>query len=88
MPEIRSLLRFRKPALFSSEEPLSPQSRNSVALRLKVQGILSAAQFGGFSPVAGMTPARNAFMRLDELQQAAANLYGRANFSCGAWKDA
>jgi ABC-type antimicrobial peptide transport system permease subunit len=73
------LLRFRKPALFSSEEPLSPQSRNSVALQLKVQGIRTAAQLGGFSPVAGMTPPRNAFMRLDQLQQAA-GLEGRANF--------
>ena len=73
------LLRFRKPALFSSEAPLSPQSRNSVALQLKVQGILTTAQFGDFSPVAGMTPPRNAFMRLDQLQQAAA-LNRRANF--------
>ena len=72
------LLRFRKPALFSSEAPLSPQSKNSVALQLKVQGILTTAQFGDFSPVAGMTPPRNAFMRLDQLQQAA-GLDGRAN---------
>ncbi len=73
------LLRFAKPALFSSEEPLSPQSRNSVALQLKVQEILTTAQLGDFSPVAGMTPPRNAFMRLDQLQQAA-GLDGRANF--------
>jgi putative ABC transport system permease protein len=73
------LLRFRKPALFSSEEPLSPQSRNSVALQLKIQGILTTAQFGDFGPVAGMTSPRNAFMRLDQLQQAT-GLDGRANF--------
>ena len=73
------LLRFRKPALFSSEEPLSPQSRNAVALQVRVQGILSTAEFGGFSPVAGITPTRNAFMRLDQLQQAA-GLDGRVNF--------
>src|ERR1019366_2424362 len=72
------LLRFRKPALFSSEEPLSPQSRNSVALQLKVQAILTTAQFGEFSPAAGMTPPRNAFMRLDQLQEAT-GLNGRAN---------
>ena len=72
------LLRFRKPAMFSSEEPLSPQSRNSAALQLKVQGILTPAQLGDFTPVAGMTPPRNAFMRLDRLQEAAA-LNGRAN---------
>jgi ABC-type antimicrobial peptide transport system permease subunit len=72
------LLRCRKPVLFSSEEPLSPQSRNSVGLQLKVQGILTTAQFGDFSPVAGMTPPRNAFMRLDQLQEAA-GLKGRAN---------
>ncbi|HEY5481995.1 MAG TPA: hypothetical protein VIL39_10970, partial [Verrucomicrobiae bacterium] len=72
------LFRFRKPALFSGEEPLSPQSRNSGAFQLKVQGILTAAQLGDFSPVGGMTPPRNAFMRLDQLQQAA-GLNGRAN---------
>jgi ABC-type antimicrobial peptide transport system permease subunit len=72
------LLRFRKPALFSSEEPLSPQSRNAAAVQLKVQGILSTAQLGGFSPVAGMTPPLNAFIRLDQLQEAA-GLNGRAN---------
>ncbi len=73
------LLRFRKPTLFSSEEPLSTQARNSVALQLKVQGILTPAQLGGFSPVAGLTPPRNAFMRLDQLQEGA-GLKGRANF--------
>jgi ABC-type antimicrobial peptide transport system permease subunit len=77
------LLRFRKPSLFSSEEPLSPQARNSVALQLKVQGVLTTAQFGGFSPVAGMTPVRNAFMRLDQLQEAA-GLDGRANLVLNA----
>ena len=77
------LLRFGKPRLFSSEEPLSPQSKNSVALRLKVQGILTPAEFGGFSPVAGMTPPRNAFMRLDQLQEEA-SLGGRANFVIAA----
>ena len=73
------LLRLRKPALFSSEEPLSPQSRNSVALQLKVQRILTTAQLGDFSPVAGVTPPRNVFMRLDQLQQAAVANH-RANF--------
>jgi ABC-type antimicrobial peptide transport system permease subunit len=73
------LLRFRKTALFSSEEPLSPQSRDSVALQLKVQGVLTPAQFGDFSSVAGMTPPRNAFMRLEQLQEAA-GVGGRANF--------
>jgi ABC-type lipoprotein release transport system permease subunit len=77
------LLRFRKPILFSSEEPLSPQSRNSVALQLKVQRILTPAQFGDFSPVAGMTPPRNAFMRLDKLQGVAA-LNGHVNFALKA----
>ena len=81
------LLRFLKPAPFSSEEPLSPQSRNAVVLQLKVQGILTAAQLGGFSPVAGVTPPRNAFMRLNELQQAA-QAVGRANCFLMAWLDA
>jgi putative ABC transport system permease protein len=80
------VLRFLKPAPFSSEEPLSPQSKHAVALRLRVQGILSAAQLGGFSPVASATPPRNAFMRLDELQQAA-QAVGRANCFLGTWKD-
>ena len=77
------LLRFRKPALSSSEEPLSPQSRNTVALQLRVQGILTAAQLGGFSRVAGITPPRNAFMRLDQLNEAA-SLNRNANFVLGA----
>ncbi len=52
---------------------------NSLALRLKVQAVLTATQFGDFSPVAGSTPPLNAFVRLDQLQQAA-SLAGRANF--------
>ena len=81
------VLRFLKPAPFSSEEPLSPQSKTRVALRLKVQGILTAAQLGGFSPAASATPARNAFMRLDQLQQAAQAAWPSRNFVLGAWKD-
>ena len=72
------LFRFRKPAVFSIEAPLSPQSGNSLALRLRVQGILSAAQLGDFSPVAAPTAPRNAFVRLEQLQEAA-GLDHRAN---------
>jgi putative ABC transport system permease protein len=72
------LLRFRKPTAFSTEAPLSPQSGNSLALRLRVQGILTAAQFGDFSPVAAATAPRNAFVGLEQLQEAA-GLAHRAN---------
>jgi len=72
------LFRFRKPTAFSSEVPLSSRSGNSVALRLRVQGVLTAAQYGNFSPVAATTAPRNAFARLDQLQQAG-GLDHRAN---------
>ena len=72
------LFRLREPTVFSSEAPLSSRSGNSVALRLRVQGILTPAQYGDFSPVAAAAAPRNAFMRLDQLQQAA-GLEHRAN---------
>jgi putative ABC transport system permease protein len=73
------LLRFRKPTTFAADAPLSGPSDNSPALRLRIQGILNPVQFGDFSPVAGAKLPWNAFVRLDQLQQAA-GLAGRANF--------
>jgi len=96
------LLRFRKPSPFSVEEPLSPQSKNSTALQLKVQGILTSAQLGDFSPVVGVAPPRNAFMRLDQLEdatgldfranlfleaRAAERLFGRARVRLWYWME-
>jgi ABC-type antimicrobial peptide transport system permease subunit len=62
------VLRVQKPSLLSLESPLSPQEDVSTGLRLKVEAIVSDAQFGRFSLQAGQTPPLNAFLPLALLQ--------------------
>ena len=72
------LLRIHKPSALSRDVPITPQSDASVALRLKVHGVLPASELGNFSLRSGQTPPMNAFVNLAELQSSA-GLEGRAN---------
>ncbi len=72
------LLRIHKPSALSRDVPITPQSDASVALRLKVHGVLPASELGNFSLRSGQTPPMNAFVNPAELQSSA-GLEGRAN---------
>jgi len=72
------LLRVQKPTALSQDAIIAPRNESSVALRLKVQAIVPAAELGNFSLAANQIPPLNAFMRLDVLAQAT-GLGGQAN---------
>ncbi|MDB6125126.1 MAG: hypothetical protein JWQ71_4119, partial [Pedosphaera sp.] len=63
------LLRMQKPSLLSRDAPLTPQEDSSVALRLKVQSIVTDEQFGRFSLQANQVAPFNAFINLAQLQE-------------------
>jgi putative ABC transport system permease protein len=72
------VVRVQKPSLLSLDAPLTPQENSSVAMRLRVAGIVADDQLGRFSLRANQIPPFNAFVRLDSLQQAIGQS-GRAN---------
>ncbi len=63
------LLRVEKPSLLSRDAPVSPQEDYSVAMRLKVQAVVSDEQFGRFSLQANQVAPFNAFVNLTQLQK-------------------
>jgi putative ABC transport system permease protein len=63
------LVRVGKPSLLSRDAPVSPQEDYSLALRLKVQAVVSDEQFGRFSLQANQIAPFNAFVNLSQLQQ-------------------
>ena len=77
------LLRVQKPSLLSRDAPISSQSDLSVALRLKLQAIVSDAQFGRFSLQASQIAPFNAFVNLAQLQEKVGQS-GRANLLLAA----
>jgi hypothetical protein len=62
------LLRIEKPSLLSREAPISPQQDYSVSARLRVQGVVTDAQFGRFGLQANQASPLNAFVPLEFLQ--------------------
>ena len=72
------LLRVQKPSLLSRDAPISSQEDSAIALRLKVQAVVSAAELGRFSLQANQTAPFNAFVNLTSLQDQVAQK-GRAN---------
>lgn len=72
------LLRIRKPSALSADAPITPQSENTVALRLRVARVLRADELGNFSLRVNQVPPQNAFVNLDALA-AALGVPGRAN---------
>ncbi|HAV64800.1 MAG TPA: hypothetical protein DCY13_20835, partial [Verrucomicrobiales bacterium] len=72
------LLRTLKPSLLSRDAAITPQDDIAVALRLKVQAVVSDAQLGRFSLRANQIPPRTAFLNRTFLQEKL-QLPGRAN---------
>lgn len=77
------LLRVQKPQALSPDAPLAPEEDTSVALRLRVQAVVSDAQFGRFSLRASQLAPFNAFVSLSQLQQRVA-APGRVNLLLAA----
>ncbi|MDQ6632233.1 MAG: ABC transporter permease, partial [Verrucomicrobiota bacterium] len=72
------LLRVQKPSLLSREAPISSSEDSSIALRLKVQAIISDSDLGRFSLQANQVAPFNAFVPLKLLQEKL-DLQNRAN---------
>ncbi len=62
------LLRIEKPSMLSREAPISPQQDYSISARLRVQGVVTDAQFGRFGLQANQASPLNAFLPLEYLQ--------------------
>jgi ABC-type lipoprotein release transport system permease subunit len=77
------ILRAQKPSLLSLEAPISPRQDVSTAMRLRVGGVVSDAQFGRFGLQANQASPLNAFLPLSFLQ-AMAGQPGRANLLLAA----
>lgn len=77
-PGEQVILRIEKPGLLSPDAPLGGAARPSLARRLKVRAIASAAQFGDFTLRADQLPPANAFVPLRWLQEQV-ELPGRCN---------
>ena len=65
------LVRAPKPSQISRDAPLSTEEDSSIALRLKVTGIVEEGHFGRFSLQANQTAALNAFVSRAFLQSRA-----------------
>lgn len=63
------VLRLEKPGLFSRDAPLSGDESEVVAIRTKVQRVVSDAEFGRFGLAASQVPPFNVFIPLDYLQK-------------------
>ena len=72
------LLRVQKPSLLSRDAPISPQEDLSLAMRLKVQSVVTDEQLGRFGLQANQIAPFNAFVNLAELQKRVEQP-GRAN---------
>ncbi len=72
------VLRIDKPSLLSRDAPLSTVTDATVALRVKIAGILSEKDFGEFGLSASPLPARNIFLPLGTLQKTV-GMEGRVN---------
>jgi len=72
------LLRVQKPSALSRDAPMATEEDATVALRLRVDAVLSDDQLGRFSLAANQTPPFNAFVSMAELQ-ARVDAVGRAN---------
>ena len=85
------ILRLHKPSALSRDVPITPQSDNTVALRLKVHGIATPPYLGNFDLRVSQTPPLNAFLLINDLAPAVglpdkANLILEGDF--GTYRDA
>lgn len=72
------LLRVQKPSALSRDAPMTTEEDATLALRLRVDAVLSDDQLGRFSLAANQTAPLNAFVSLAELQTRV-DAVGRAN---------
>ncbi|MFN3408618.1 MAG: FtsX-like permease family protein, partial [Limisphaerales bacterium] len=72
------LIRTRSPSALALDSALSAREAGAVALRLRVQAVVEDGRLGAFSLRQSATPTANAFVRLEELAEAA-GCPGRAN---------
>ena len=72
------IVRVEKPGFFSKDAPLSGEENEVVAIRAKVERIVTDEQFGRFSLQASQVPPASIFLPLELLQQRLA-FAGRAN---------
>jgi ABC-type lipoprotein release transport system permease subunit len=74
------VVRIHKPGVLSTDAVIAPRDDQSTALRLRVLSVAGAAEGGDLSLSPSQVPPLNAFVRLDELDQAA-GLQGRVNLT-------
>jgi ABC-type lipoprotein release transport system permease subunit len=74
------VLRIHKPSALSQDAVISPREGSSMALRVRVTRILTAEEWGDFSPQAGSLPPFNLFLPHATLAKAA-GLDDRANLA-------
>ena len=74
------VLRIHKPSALSQDAVISPREGSSIALRVRVTRILTAEEWGDFSPEAGSLPPFNLFLPHATLAKAA-GLEDRANLA-------
>lgn len=72
------VVRVAQPSQLSRDAPVSPQEDASMAMRVKVTGVVGDAQLGRFSLQANQVPPYNAFLSRDWLQQRL-GIEGKAN---------
>ncbi len=77
------VLRLHKPSALSRDAVITPRDESSVALRLTVQGVVPGPELGNLNLATTQTPPLNAFVRLEDLAQAA-GVPGRANLLLAA----
>src|SRR6185369_14486937 len=76
-------LRIHKPSALSRDAVITPRDDTSVALRLTVQGVVTGPELGNLNLATAQAPPFNAFVRLEDLAQAA-GVPGRANLLLAA----
>lgn len=74
------VLRLHKPSALSRDAVITPRDDQSVALRLRVHGVVEDEEGGNLSLSPSQVPPMNAFVRLDDLDHAA-GVAGRVNLT-------
>ncbi len=72
------VFRIRKPSALGDDSAIAPKNDMSISLTLRIKSIINAKQWGNFEVHSASSLPMNAFVDLDQLQQAL-NLPGRAN---------
>lgn len=74
------VLRLHKPSALSRDAVITPRDDQSIALRLTVHSIVTGEEGGNLSLASSQVPPLNAFVRIEELDQAV-GLPGKVNMT-------